>query len=421
MSVETTKTKTRFDSSQRLLVFGYLRLQIETEYDIFIPYSVKIEIGRFIRVKTRVYGIGWNVSGQFGMGWDTHKPKLNELTNLNLDTTEYINRISGGNKHLFFISDIGEIYCSGLNDKGQLGVMDKMNRIKCTLHSYYRQQYLINKTKNCIKYVANGISSNHSILITNNGKVYGHGANEYNQLGLDQMVIPIQSYVEPINYLNSFKIIHAAINESGTLFLSDIGQIFVAGKIMDIDTDNHDDIMVVLPSFCKEKVVSIACGKEHVLFLTENGDVYGYGDNEIKDENETKENEMWVRPIDRKPVRMEFLKENIKDIDCGLDHSLCLTEDGKIYDLSTEITKAPEIIEVKDDKIEQISAGLNHNVVLTKCNDVYCWGGNKFNQCIQSSYWQIDKPLLVVNDVLKHSWIRYVYAGFQSTLIIVEQ
>ena len=99
-------------------------------------------------------------------------------------------------------------------------------------------------------------------------------------------------------------------------------------------------------------------------------------------------------------------KENIKAVDCGLDHSLCLTENGKIYEWKTKITKTPEIIEIMNDKIEQISAGAYHNAVLTRSNDIYCWGNNKYNQCIQSSVTmdneEIDKPQLIINKILRN-------------------
>ena len=68
----------------------------------------------------------------------------------------------------------------------------------------------------------------HTICITTEGKCYSFGRNDKGQLGVGDTVS--RSRPTPIKALESLKVTKAAIGKSHTLFLTDGGEVWVAGS-----------------------------------------------------------------------------------------------------------------------------------------------------------------------------------------------
>lgn len=93
-----------------------------------------------------------------------------------------------------------------------------------------------------------------------------------------------------------------------------------------------------------------------------------------------------------------FNKKHIKiaKIECGGNHSLCLTQIGSLYSFGKNenyecgngYNKSnviqPELNKTLSNtsKIIDIKCGLNHNVAKTIHYEFYLWGINDFNQCL---------------------------------------
>lgn len=85
---------------------------------------------------------------------------------------------------------------------------------------------------------------------------------------------------------------------------------------------------IFLPT--KSPIVKVSCGRSHSLFLNQVGQVFSLGNNSLG---------QCGRPIQEKEVyfgskvvhRIADLPLNIKQIECGQDHSMFLTEDGELY------------------------------------------------------------------------------------------
>lgn len=76
----------------------------------------------------------------------------------------------------------------------------------------------------------------------------------------------------------------------------------------------------------KDRIVSISCGREHILFLTNTAQVYSMGSNEF---GKLGLNQKLIKSSSI-PVLIETL-QNVKQIATGLNHNLCLTVDGQLY------------------------------------------------------------------------------------------
>ncbi|KZS07808.1 putative RCC1 domain-containing protein 1 [Daphnia magna] len=92
------------------------------------------------------------------------------------------------------------------------------------------------------------------------------------------------------------------------------------------------------------------------------------------------------------PLRMENMQSKFVDIACGKEHFMTLTNDGNVYSWgsgsrgqlghgSVESSEYPQEIEMLGGiKIVQIAAGGWHSCALSESGDVYVWGWNESGQ-----------------------------------------
>lgn len=149
------------------------------------------------------------------------------------------------------------------------------------------------------------------------------------------------------------------------------------------------------------KQVSIGC--RHSLFLSENGQVYGYGSN--------KHGQLGIKGNHTRcvPVLISGLRDVIA-VSAGYDHSLALTFNNRVYGFGANSSGqlglgdnnnriAPTLIPSLDG-VTQISAGYDHSLALIFNKHVYAFGANYFGQLgigDRESVYMANKPTLVVN------------------------
>lgn len=138
---------------------------------------------------------------------------------------------------------------------------------------------------------------------------------------------------------------------------------------------------VLVDSLAGVKAVAVACGRQHSLVLDDSGAVFGFGDNTLGAVGSG------AKAIVRTPVRIEFpTPEKVVEIACGRDHSLFLTaggsvfatgadSDGQLGDGFADLKQfAPIRIKAFDGiKIEKIIAG-KHAGALELCTLFRLWG-----------------------------------------------
>jgi alpha-tubulin suppressor-like RCC1 family protein len=190
----------------------------------------------------------------------------------------------------------------------------------------------------------------HSLLLGEDGKVYGCGKSDKMQLG--------PTYIAAIR---------ETIKEAGT-------------GPLDLNLRNLDS-----------QIVDIGAGKYHSVFLSENGSVYTLGVNRFGQLGDSNIN-IQITDV---PVRMEFINPNeqIKEIAIGDNHNLMLSKDGTLYgngdntfgqvdgelDNALYYQCAPKrVILPKSDEIVKMFAKNTRSAVILSNNDAYFWGGNAF-------------------------------------------
>jgi len=279
-------------------------------------YSVAVTSGQECLTWGEDVG-GCTGHGESGLNRIHNTPKwMYWMTNA---TTKVVS-CAAGSAHTVITTGSGQVYTFGVGDCGQLGHGDGVN--------YAKPKLVESVTLMNVSSVACG--SNHTLVVTDSGYVYGFGSNSCGQLGCgdfsnifiprrmghDEFVggVPERVDVEEI-HLDSVQLEQRFINEMTAL--KDVSESCVALQKV------------------RHKVVQVVGGEEHTVMLTEKGRVYVCGR--------------------------------------GSDGQLGLSD---TVDRSL-VTLVSTMVNVF---IVQIGAGDNHTVMLTTLGDVFVCGSNDFGQ-----------------------------------------
>ncbi|HBF2212065.1 TPA: hypothetical protein KN026_000074 [Clostridioides difficile] len=221
-----------------------------------------------------LYSVGLNDVGQLGVGDEINRKVF---TKINIDNIKSINvnRFTDNSKHAFAIKNDNTCYAVGLNNSGQLGIGDNVNRNIFTK---------INVEN--VKYVA--VYGNTSLLLTNDGLLYGAGNNGKGQLGLGDTTsrniftrIPING-VRDVYLCNDVSII---VKNDNTCYVCGLvnGYFgFTEGSISTFTKINIENVKSVVTAgseatffITNDNMIYTTGKKERVFFSTETNDIKG--------------------------------------------------------------------------------------------------------------------------------------------------
>ena len=116
-----------------------------------------------------LWGCGWNDYGQLGLGDKTNRTTFTQITT----NTDNIKSIYCGGMHTIILKNDGTLWGCGWNKDGQLGLGDKDNRTTFTI---------IGINSGNIKEIYS--SGDHTIILKNDNTLWTCGYNDYGSLGL---------------------------------------------------------------------------------------------------------------------------------------------------------------------------------------------------------------------------------------------
>jgi alpha-tubulin suppressor-like RCC1 family protein len=168
-----------------------------------------------------------------------------------------------------------------------------------------------------------GENGNEVLVINKNDEVFGFGDNENGCLGLRTD----NSTREPIkiNELSNKQIIKFSYGLSHVIAITSSGQTYSwgsnnFGQLGDGTTDNRNKPKLI-ESLINENVIESSCGAYFTLVLTQSGDVYSFGYNCF---GQLGCNNTYDQKI---PIKVTgFESEKVISISCGYEHSLALTQ-----------------------------------------------------------------------------------------------
>jgi len=213
----------------------------------------------------RVGTYGSNESGQLGLG------NYNNTSNVQqINSSPFIDQqtiyISAGYKHTGFVRSDNTVWMCGLNNFGQLGIGNLINQ--------NIPQQLTNN--------ASAIScGGYHTAILFNGNVFTFGCNNFGQLGLNDT----NDRLNPVQILSITNAIAIACGYYHTVILCSDNTMWTCGSNgygqlgLNDNSITDQSIPTQIPLPAGITPISIACGSNHTVFLSNDGTIWGFGYN----------------------------------------------------------------------------------------------------------------------------------------------
>uniref|UniRef100_K3WR42 Rab-GAP TBC domain-containing protein n=1 Tax=Globisporangium ultimum (strain ATCC 200006 / CBS 805.95 / DAOM BR144) TaxID=431595 RepID=K3WR42_GLOUD len=143
-----------------------------------------------------------------------------------------------------------------------------------------------------------------------------------------------------------------------------------------------------VPLLNGQSIIQIACGGEHLLYLTDTGDVYSYGDNEEKKAYKRGHLSSFLVPrlVEEFALEKALHRTKIIKVACGAQHSVGITEVGELYTWGSgedgrlghgdmrDRAVPRKIMSLLRERVVHASCGGAHTAALTDKNKVFTFG-----------------------------------------------
>nr|CCA21400.1 HECT E3 ubiquitin ligase putative [Albugo laibachii Nc14] len=388
--------------------------------------------------KAEVWSCGQNSYGELGHG-DT--VARNSFTRVESLLQRSVKEIAAGNEHSVVLTEEGEVLTCGYNDNGQCG----HNSTKRA--SYFKKVSELSSAQISSIYSFNGCE--HSLLLSNDGRVATCGFNDYGQLGqgnTNGLLVP--------NFINSFgkrQVRNISCSYYHTIFAcSDFGTLlptllFTCGRndfgqlgTGDIENRNIPTLVVKFPA--SAIVQSLGCGQYHsiVIFTTrakgDQGQICAFGKNDCGQLGCGKSG-FQILPVILPSFRSNTTAQhNPKFIKCGYYHNIVLCEEGHVWgfgrndygqlgfetNLNDGIphSSRPQLIKSLEGKdVSTIACGSYHTIAACENGLLYVFGRNNHGQLGTADNNDLATPFPVIAFINRH--ISRLSAGFYHTIILI--
>ncbi|CAA2990925.1 Hypothetical predicted protein [Olea europaea subsp. europaea] len=252
-----------------------------------------------------------------------------------------VKEIACGGAHTLFLTENGKVYATGLNDFGQLGISD--------YKSYTTEPLRVSGVPKEVMKISAGY--HHSAAITVDGELYMWGKNANGQLGLGkkaEQVVPLPSKVECLNGVT---------------------------------------------------ISTASLGFEHSIAVTDGGEPLSWGGGELGRLGHGHESSILGFLKSSSEYTPRLIKElegvKVKSISAGMLHSACISANGAVYFFgerafekmffgkANNATTPSMISSLPFSK--EVACGGYHTCVITNGGELYTWGSNE-NGCLGIGY-----------------------------------
>ncbi|XP_041354796.1 X-linked retinitis pigmentosa GTPase regulator-like isoform X2 [Gigantopelta aegis] len=298
-------------------------------------------------------------------------------------------QISCGDEHTALVAESGRVFMFGPNNWGQLGLdqIKTANKPYC-IKSLKREKVLL---------IACGRS--HTFVATESGLLYSFGSNSEGQLGIpDIQESNVPKCIDSID-ATPFKMLGAGAEHS--VALTEDGRVFVWGSNNEGQLGLEDDEGYPTPKELDfdENIICIACGYYHTAIVTESGHLYTFG------ENDCGKLGLGHKTSVSTPEHVSSISDKVKAVSCGGSHTAALTENGTVYTFGegnngqlglgtmTMETLTPQLVKMGP-TVSHIFCGENFTAFITERGQLYTCGDGRHGKLAQGieSFTNLYKP-----------------------------
>ena len=246
-----------------------LKLIIKLFY-VFKTYNEKTQIWSsnavFVTIDDKVFGFGQNEYGVCGQG---HDEEIEDPVIIDELCDKSIKEFFNGFDFVLCLTTNNELFSWGMNDHGQLGIerFNKNQKLYCPR---------LIKTLIDVNIVQVCCGDRHSLVLTEEGVVYGWGDNGWGQTGIgqkDEEVIYLQRQwiiESKIWKIHCSRYQSFAITQSGKLYCCGRNDQKQLGSQLKI----HESVFTPILHENIENVENIVTSNENTYFVTKHGDIY---------------------------------------------------------------------------------------------------------------------------------------------------
>ncbi|KQJ88287.1 ultraviolet-B receptor UVR8 [Brachypodium distachyon] len=276
-----------------------------------------------------------------------------------------------GGAHTLFLTQSGRVFATGLNDFGQLGIGSSTTHIVDP----------IEVTGFGEKVVQISAGNHHSCAVTADGELFVWGKNSSGQLGLGKGVGKVVSTPRKVDYL------------------ADV------------------------------RVRMVALGSEHSIAVTEGGEALSWGAAGAGRLGHGHKSSILGFGMVSSEYTPRLIKNldgvKIKRIAAGMLHSACIDEKGTLFIFGQKTEKvfgrsndAPRPTVVEEIQFsEEVACGGYHTCALTDGGDLYSWGSNE-NGCLGLGVTGMVRSPEVLRSTLFKLPVSKVSCGWKHTAVI---
>ncbi|PSC72205.1 ultraviolet-B receptor UVR8 [Micractinium conductrix] len=176
-----------------------------------------------------------------------------------------------------------------------------------------------------------------------------------------------------------------------------------------------------LPALSGRVVASVACGDTHTVVATDSGELFSFGRNQngqlglgsIQD------------TLSPQPVTALQGKRVVR-VACGAEHSVCSTDEGEVFgwgwgrygnvgDGETQDRHTPTKAKgLEGVKVAQVACGWRHSIAVDEAGSMYTWGWNSYGQLGHGD--RIDQYIPKRVEALRQQRVALVTGGWRHTL-----
>ncbi|XP_026077255.1 X-linked retinitis pigmentosa GTPase regulator isoform X2 [Carassius auratus] len=285
-------------------------------------------------------------------------------------------RISCGDEHTALVTENGKLFVFGSNNWGQLGLGTKTTVNKPTCVKALKSER--------VKLAACGRT--HTLVYTSRGNLYASGGNNEGQLGLGDCddrtsfhLVDFFSKHEPVKMLSAGSNTSAALTQDGRLFMwgdNSEGQI---GLGKESNSLNPREVSV------GKRVSWVSCGYYHSAFVTVDGALYTFGEKDSGKLGLSTEK----LASHKVPQQVTGISDKVVQVSCGGGHTVALT-DHEVYSFGlgqfgqlghgTFIfeSRLPRVVEhFRRGRVKHVECGENHTALITDSGLLYTFGDGR--------------------------------------------